>query len=166
MISQKMQKALNDQINAELFSSYLYLSMAAYLEAQNWNGMAVWMKLQSTEEYQHAMKFYAFVLAHGGSVTLEAIDKPKTTWNNPQEIFIEAFTHEQYITKRINDLVSLALEEKDYATNIFLNWFVTEQVEEEATVTLINHKFSLIGDNKTSLFLLDRELGMRSAAGI
>lgn len=165
MISEKMQKALNDQINEEMFSSYLYLSMAAYLEAQNWNGMANWMKLQSSEEYQHAMKFYGFLLAGGGSVELKAIEKPKTTWNNPQEIFLEAHKHEQHITKKINDLVTLAIEEKDYATNIFLNWFVTEQVEEEATVTLINHKFSLIGDNKTSLFLLDRELGMRAASG-
>ncbi|KAF0149119.1 MAG: Ferritin-like protein [Ignavibacteria bacterium] len=162
MISEKMQKALNDQINAEMFSSYLYLSMAAYLESQNWNGMSAWMKAQSVEEYQHAMKFYGFINEVGGTVVLEAIEKPKSTWNKPQEIFAEAYKHEQYVTKRIHDLVALAIEEKDYATNLFLNWFVTEQVEEEATVVLINHKFNLIGDNNTSLFLLDRELGMRA----
>lgn len=163
MISDKMQKALNEQINAEMFSSYLYLSMAAYLESQNWSGMAAWMKSQSAEEYGHAMKIYGYLNDVDGTVVLEAIEKPKTAWNNPQELFVEAHKHEQYITKRIHDLVSLAIEEKDYATNLFLNWFVTEQVEEEATVSQINNKFNLIGDNKTSLFLLDRELGMRAA---
>jgi ferritin len=162
MISEKMQKALNDQINAEIFSSYLYLSMAAYLESQNWSGMAAWMKAQSGEEYSHAMKIYGYLNEVDGTVLLEAIEKPQTTWSDPKVVFQEAHKHELYITKRINDLVGLAIEEKDYATNLFLNWFVTEQVEEVATVTQINNKFALIGDNKTSLFLLDRELGMRA----
>ncbi|MFA7421297.1 MAG: ferritin [Melioribacteraceae bacterium] len=162
MISDKMQKALNDQINAEIFSSYLYLSMAAYLESQNWSGMAAWMKAQSGEEYSHAMKIYGYLNEVDGTVLLEAIEKPQTTWSDPKVVFQEAHKHELYITKRINDLVGLAIEEKDYATNLFLNWFVTEQVEEVATVTQINNKFALIGDNKTSLFLLDRELGMRA----
>lgn len=157
-----MQKALNDQINAEIFSSYLYLSMAAYLESQNWSGMAAWMKAQSGEEYSHAMKIYGYLNEVDGTVLLEAIEKPQTTWSDPKVVFQEAHKHELYITKRINDLVGLAIEEKDYATNLFLNWFVTEQVEEVATVTQINNKFALIGDNKTSLFLLDRELGMRA----
>ncbi len=157
-----MQKALNDQINAEIFSSYLYLSMAAYLESQNWSGMAAWMKAQSGEEYSHAMKIYGYLNEVDATVVLEAIEKPQAAWSDPKVVFQEAHKHELYITKRINDLVGLAIEEKDYATNLFLNWFVTEQVEEVATITQINNKFALIGDNKTSLFLLDRELGMRA----
>jgi ferritin len=162
MISDKMQKELNDQINAELFSSYLYLSMAAYFESENWNGFAAWMKMQSGEEYSHAMKFYKYVNDVEGKVTLQAIEKPKSEWKSPQQIFEEAHKHELYITDRINKLVDLTNNEKDYATGLMLNYFVTEQVEEVATVSQIVHKFKLIGDNKTSLFLLDRELGMRA----
>lgn len=163
MISEKMQKALNDQINAEMFSSYLYLSMAAYLESENWSGMAAWMKAQSEEEYSHAMKFYKYINEVDGRVSLEAIEKPSFSWSSPQEVFEEAYKHEHYITQRINKLVAQAIQENDYATNLFLNWFVTEQVEEVGTITQIVNKFKLIGDNKTSLFLLDRELGMRAA---
>ena len=162
MISDKMQKALNDQINAEIFSSYLYLSMAAYLESENWNGLAAWMKIQSGEEYGHAMKFYKYVNDVEGKVTLAAIEKPKSLWKSPLQAFEEAHKHELYISDRINKLVALAMQENDYATNIFLNYFVTEQVEEVSTVAQIVHKFNLLGDNKTSLFLLDRELGMRA----
>ncbi|MHB8930317.1 MAG: ferritin [Melioribacteraceae bacterium] len=162
MISDKMQKALNDQINAEIFSSYLYLSMAAYLESENWNGLAAWMKVQSGEEYCHAMKFYKYVNDVEGKITLTAIEKPKSSWKSPLQAFEEAHKHELYISDRINKLVALAMQENDYATNIFLNYFVTEQVEEVSTVAQIVHKFNLLGDNKTSLFLLDRELGMRA----
>jgi ferritin len=162
MISEKMQKALNDQINAELFSSYLYLSMAAYFESENWNGFAGWMKVQSQEEYGHAMKFFKYLNDVDGKVVLEAIEKPKLEWKSPQEAFEESYKHELYITDRINKLVGLANDEKDYATNLFLNYFVTEQVEEVAIATQIIHKFKLIGDNKTSLYLFDRELGMRA----
>jgi len=163
MISEKMQKSLNDQINAEMFSSYLYLAMAAYLESENWSGMAAWMKAQSEEEYSHAMKFYKYINEVDGRVSLEAIEKPNFSWNSPQAVFEDAHKHELYITDRINKLVAQAIQENDYATNLFLNYFVTEQVEEVATVTQIVNKFKLIGDNKTSLFLLDRELGMRAA---
>jgi ferritin len=163
MISDKMQKALNDQINAELFSSYLYLSMAAYLESENWTGMAKWMKVQSGEEYGHAMKIFGYINEVDGRVLLDTIKKPEFEWKNPLHVFEESKKHEIYITERIHKLVDLAIEEKDYATNLFLNYFVTEQVEEVATATQIVNKFNLIGDNKTSLFLLDRELGMRAA---
>jgi ferritin len=162
MISDKMQKALNDQINAELFSSYLYLSMVAYLETENWSGLAGWMKVQSQEEYGHAMKLFKYLNDVDGKVVLEVIEKPKLEWKSAQEVFEEAHKHELYITERVNKLVELANNEKDYATNLFLNYFVTEQVEEVATASQIVHKFKLIGDNKTSLFLLDRELGMRA----
>lgn len=157
-----MQKALNDQINAELFSSYLYLSMAAYFESEKWQGMAKWMQSQSGEEYAHAMKFYSFVNEAGGRVTLEAIEKPQFSWTSPLQIFEEAHKHELYITDRIHKLVALANEEKDYPTNLFLNYFVTEQVEEVNTVEQIVHKLTLLADNKTSLYFLDRELGMRA----
>ena len=163
MISDKMQKALNDQINAEIFSSYLYLSIAAYLESENWSGMAKWMQVQSGEEYGHAMKIFGYINEVDARVTLEAIQKPEFEWKSPAQVFEESHKHELYITDRINKLVDLAIQEKDYATNLFLNYFITEQVEEVATATQIVNKFKLIGDNKTSLFLLDRELGMRAS---
>ena len=162
MISEKMEKAMNDQINAEIFSSYLYLSMSAYFESQNWLGFASWMKVQSQEEYAHAMKFFKYVNDVDGKVTLETIEKPKIDWKSPLHAFEEAQKHELYITERINKLVALANQEKDYAANLFLNYFVNEQVEEVATVNQIIHKFKLIGDNKSSQYFLDRELGLRA----
>lgn len=161
MVSEKMQKALNDQINAELFSSYLYLSMSAYFEAENWSGFAAWMKKQSSEEYEHAMKIFHYLTEVGKRVTLESLEKPKTEWKSCQEAYEEALKHEIYITNRINDLVALAQSEKDYATNNFLQWFVNEQVEEVASVEQIVHKFKLVGDNKVALYMLDKELGSR-----
>jgi len=161
MISNKMEKALNEQLNAELFSSYLYLSMAAHFEATNWRGFANWMKKQSEEEYEHAMKFFEFINEVGKKVTLDKIEKPKLEWNSPLEAFEEALKHEEYITKRINDLVNLAVEEKDHATNNFLQWFVKEQVEEVSTVQKIVETMKLIGEHTASLFMLDHELGKR-----
>ncbi|MEW6507557.1 MAG: ferritin [Bacteroidota bacterium] len=164
MISEKMEKALNDQINAELFSSYLYLSMAAYFEAENWTGFANWMKIQSNEEYEHAMKFFHYLKEVSGRVTLAALEKPKTEWNFPLEAFEDAHKHEVYITKRINDLVELAQLEKDYATNNFLQWFVNEQIEEVASVAQIINKFRIVGDNKVALYMLNNELGSRTGS--
>ncbi|MDH7603551.1 MAG: ferritin [Melioribacter sp.] len=161
MISNKMEKALNEQLNAELFSSYLYLSIAAHFEANNWRGFANWMKKQSEEEYEHAMKFFEFINEVGKKVTLDKIEKPKLEWNSPLEAFEEALKHEEYITKRINDLVNLAIEEKDHATNNFLQWFVKEQVEEVSTVQKIVETLKLIGDSTGNLFMLDYELGKR-----
>ena len=162
MLSEKMQKELNDQINAELFSSYLYLSMAAYLEAENWDGFASWMKIQSGEEYAHAMKLYKYINDVEGKVTLPAIEKPKSEWKSPLQIFEETHKHELYITDRINKLVDIANKEKDYATAVMLNYFVNEQVEEVASVSQIIQKLKLLGDNKISLYLLDKELGLRA----
>jgi len=161
MLSEKMQKALNSQINAELYSSYLYLAMAAYFIKENWNGFATWMEKQSAEEYGHAMKFYKFLANTGNTILLENIEKPKSDWKSPLEIFEETIKHEKYITGRINDLADLAIAEKDHATGIFLQWFVTEQLEEEAAVENIINKFKLLGDNKSALYLLDKELGSR-----
>lgn len=163
MISEKMQKAFNDQLNAELYSSYLYLAMAAYFESVNLPGFAGWMNMQSQEEYAHSMKFYGYINQVGGRVELEAIAKPDFEWESPLEVFEASLAHEKYITKRINNLVDLAIVEKDHAANNFLQWFVNEQVEEEATVSTIVEKFKLIGGEKGGLFMLDRELGTRQA---
>lgn len=161
MISEKMQKALNDQVNAEFFSSYLYLSMAAYFQSENWTGFASWMQKQSAEEYGHAIKIYHYLTAVGSKVTLSAIEKPKSEWKSPLDIFEESHKHELTITNKINELVNLALSEKDHATNNFLIWFVNEQVEEVSTIMQIIHKLKLVGDNKSGLYLLDRELSSR-----
>ncbi|HSL87735.1 MAG TPA: ferritin [Ignavibacteriaceae bacterium] len=163
MISTKMQKALNKHLNEELFSSYLYLSMAAYFKSKNLNGFANWMKLQSQEEYAHGLKFYDYIHQVGGRVTLSQITAPKTDWKNIKEVFTETLEHEKYITDLINKLVDLAILEKDHATNNFLQWFVNEQVEEVANAEDLVNKLEMIGDNKNGLFMLDRELGARTA---
>lgn len=163
MISAKMQKALNKHLNEELFSSYLYLSMAAYFESKNLNGFANWMKLQSQEEYVHGLKFYDYIHQVGGRVTLSQITAPKTDWKNIKEVFTETLEHEKFITDLINKLVDLAILEKDHATNNFLQWFVNEQVEEVANAEDLVNKLEMIGDNKNGLFMLDRELGARTA---
>lgn len=163
MLKDKIQKALNAQMNMELSSSYLYLAMAAYFESENLNGFAHWMKLQSGEEYSHAMKIYGYLNQRSGRVNLAKIDAPKSEWKGATEIFKATLKHEQSVTKAINDLVDLTITEKDHATNAFLQWFVTEQVEEEATAMGILDKIKMVGDNKNGLFLLNRELGMRAA---
>jgi ferritin len=163
MLKDKILKALNAQMNLELSSSYLYLAMAAYFESENLNGFAHWMKLQSGEEYGHAMKIYGYINQRSGRVNLAKIDAPKSEWKGATEIFKETLKHEQSVTKAINDLVDLTIGEKDHATNAFLQWFVTEQVEEEATAMGILDKIKMVGDNKNGLFLLNRELGMRAA---
>ena len=163
MLKDKIQKSLNAQMNFELSSSYLYLAMAAYFEGENLNGFAHWMKLQSGEEYGHAMKIYGYINQRNGRVNLAKIDAPKSEWKSASEVFSETLKHEKSVTKSIDELVDVAIEEKDHATNAFLQWFVTEQVEEEATATNILNKIKLVGDNKNGLFLLDRELGMRAA---
>lgn len=164
MISKKVQQAFNSQLNEELYSSYLYLSMAAHFEAKNLKGFAHWFRLQSQEEYGHAIKFFSFILQKGGKVSLTQIGAPKNEWNSIAEVFTDTLAHEQKITSLINGLVEVSMEEKDYAAHTFLQWFVTEQVEEEANVEEIIQKIEMIGDNKSGLFLLDNELGSRTLA--
>ena len=164
MLSNKMEQALNDQVTAEMFSSYIYLAMAAYFEDQNFPGMAQWMRLQSDEETLHAMKFYDYIIERHGRVTLAAIDAPQSEWDSPLAAFENAFEHERYISGRINDLVTLAIEERDHATNSFLQWFVDEQVEEEANVDAVVQDLRRVADFPAGLFMLDRELGQRTAA--
>ncbi len=163
VIQKKMEEALNKQINRELYSAYLYLSMAAYFEAQNLKGMAQWMKVQTGEEQGHAMKIYGFILNRGGKVTLEAIDKPKTDWDSPAEAFAEAYEHEQKVTAMIGDLVDIAQAENDKAALVMLQWFVTEQVEEEASTCEIADKLKLIKGAPQGLFMMDHALGARGA---
>jgi ferritin len=164
MLSAKMQKALNSHLNEEFYSSYLYLSMAAYFEAKNLKGFANWFRIQTQEEYMHGMKFFDFILQKGGKVTLAQIAAPKVEWKSIPEVFTETLKHEQKITGLINKLVEVAMLEKDFATNNFLQWFVTEQVEEEANVEEIIQKIEMIGDNKSGLYMLDNELGARILA--
>jgi ferritin len=160
MLSEKMEKALNGQVNAEIYSSYLYLSMASYLGALNLEGFVNWMKVQALEELYHAMKIYDFVEERGGRPVMEAIEKPDTDWDSPVKAFEAVLAHEQKVTGLINDLVNLAIEDKDHATNNFLQWFVAEQVEEENSASSVLQKLKLV-DEKGGLFMLDREMAAR-----
>jgi ferritin len=162
MLNPRIQAALNSQINAELYSSYLYLSMSAYFDSQNLAGMANWMRIQAQEELTHAMKFFDFVNERSGRVLLTQVEAPKTEWSSPLDVFEETLAHEQKVTALINDLVDLSLGEKDHAANTFLQWFVTEQVEEEATAQAILEKLKLVGDDGVAIFMLDGELGQRA----
>lgn len=161
MISQKILKILNNQINEELYSSYLYLSMSNYFSSVNLDGFAKWMRVQSQEEYAHAMKIYDYVLQRDGKVALTKIEAPKAQWKTPLQIFQETLKHEQYISACVNNIVNLAIQEKDHATSQFFQWFVSEQVEEEANAANIVDKMKMVGDNKNGIFMLDRELGQR-----
>lgn len=161
MIGEKMQSAINKQINAELYSSYLYLSMSAYFSSENLAGFANWMRVQAQEELMHAMKFFDFINERGGKVTVEKIDQPAVKWENPKAVFQNVLDHEIHVTKLINDLVNLAIEEKDHASNIFLQWFITEQIEEEASAEEVLTKLKMIGTDATALYMLDNELAAR-----
>jgi len=161
MISKKMQDAFNEQIQAEMYSSYLYLSMVACFHSVNMDGMAQWMHVQTKEENAHAMKFFKHIVDRGGRVELLAIDKPTSDWASPLEAFKAAYEHELYITGRINNLVKLAAEEGDNAASIFLQWFVTEQVEEEANTFKIVLMLEKIKESANGLFMLDHNLGKR-----
>ncbi len=161
MISKKMVKALNEQVNAELFSAYLYLSMEAYFKSLNLNGFANWMRVQTQEEISHAMKIYEFINERGGRITLKAIDGPQTKWDSPLVVFKAVYEHEQKVTGLINDLVDLAIKEKDHATNTFLQWFVNEQVEEESSADDMVQQLKMMEKAPGGMFMLDRELGQR-----
>jgi ferritin len=161
MISKKMEKALNEQVNAELFSAYLYLSMEAYFKSLNLTGFGNWMRVQTQEEMMHAMKIYDFIDERGGRIILKAIDGPDTKWDSPLAVFEAVYKHEQKVTGLINNLVNLAIEEKDHATNTFLQWFVNEQVEEESSADHIVQQLKLMESAPGGMFMLDRELGKR-----
>jgi len=161
MLSKQMEESLNKQINAELYSAYLYLSMAAYFDSISLDGFSHWMKLQAKEETEHAYKIYGYVYERGGSVILEAINKPPTKWDSPLAVFEDAYKHEQKVSEMINNLVAMAREEKDYATENFLQWFVEEQVEEEANADEVVQKLKMVKDSRNGLFMMDGKLGQR-----
>jgi ferritin len=161
MLNKKMEEALNKQINAELYSGYLYLSMSAYYASINLPGFANWMHVQMQEEQAHAQILYNHVLDRGGKIVLAAIDGPKTDWSTPNEPFVDAYEHEQKVTAMINDLVDLAAEERDHASNAMLQWFVTEQVEEEKNPSDVLQQLKLMGNAPGGLFMVDSQLATR-----
>jgi len=161
MISKKMEQVFNEQINAELYSAYLYLSMEAYFESINLGGFANWMRIQTQEEVSHAMKMYDYVIARGGRVILKPIAGPGTEWKSPLAVFEASYAHEQKVTGLINDMVNTAIAEKDHAANMFLQWFVNEQVEEEKNADDIIKKLKLMADAPGGMYMLDKELAMR-----
>ncbi|WP_163340064.1 ferritin [Desulfopila sp. IMCC35008] len=161
MITKKMNDAFNNQINAEQFSSYLYLSMSAWFSTNGLPGFATWMRAQAKEEAFHGDKMFDYLLERGGKVELQKIDKPKGKWKSPLDVIKDVAAHEAKVTGLINDLVDCALEEKDHASNIFLQWFVAEQVEEEASVGEVLDRLKMVGDNPSGMFTMDLEMGKR-----
>lgn len=161
MFSQKMLNALNRQLNRELYSAYLYLAMASYFDNLGLKGFAHWMKVQAKEELEHAMKFYEYINDRGGRVVLEDIEAPPQEWNNITEVFEKALEHEKKVTKSIHDLVELAKQENDIATQVFLNWFVSEQVEEEKSFSEILQLLKYAGEKPQVIIALDRQLVQR-----
>ena len=161
MLNKKLEEALNAQINAEFWSAYLYLSMSSDMSDKGMAGVANWFAIQFKEEQDHAMKFFNYVISRGGKVTLKPIEKVDTEWKSPLAAFEQTLQHEEKVTSLINDLYSLAEQEKDYATQSLLKWFIDEQVEEEENAKAIIDTLKLIGDNGYGLYQLDKELATR-----
>lgn len=161
MLSNKMEDVLNEQIKNEFFSSFLYLSMSAYCDAQNLPGFAHWLHLQSQEEYAHAMKIFDYIQDREGKVVLKAIEQPASEFGSLVKIFEETLAHEKLVSKMINNLYAMAIEEKDYPTQVMLQWFINEQVEEEKTASDILAQVKMIGDNTSALIVLDQQLAGR-----
>ncbi|MFB3904924.1 MAG: ferritin [Acidobacteriota bacterium] len=162
MLSERMIAAIHDQINAELYSAYLYLSMAGHCEAINLPGFASWMKHQAKEELTHAMKLFEYLNARGARVVLKPIAQPPAEFASPLAIFQETLKHEQEVTARINNLYAMSVDENDYATQNELQWFIKEQVEEEKTATLVLEQLKRVGDQGTALVIVDRYLAERN----
>lgn len=165
-MNKKIEQAFNEHLNEEFFSAYLYLSMVNYFAAENLEGMSNWMRLQVDEERAHALKFMDYINDRGGRVILDQIDRPAAEWDGPLAAFQEAYEHECLISGKINDLVNLANQESDHAAHAFLQWFVSEQVEEEATAQTIVGKLKMIGDNSMGLLMIDEQLGQRTASPV
>ncbi len=161
MLSEAMTRALNEQITKELYSSYLYLQMAAFLDDASLVGMAAYMKVQAQEEISHAMILYNYVSERGGRVLLGAIDQPPADYSSSLDVFQKTLAHEKLVTASINNLMDMAIDERDYATRNRLEWFIGEQVEEEANASELVGKLELAGDKGSGLFMLDKELGAR-----
>jgi len=163
MLSKAMQDALNEQINAELYSAYMYLAMAAHFESVNLPGFANWMRMQNLEETMHATKFFDYVHERGGRVELKAIEQPPIEFESALDVFAKTLAHEQHVTSLINKLYALAQKENDYAAQVMLHWFIEEQVEEEDAAGAILERLKMIGDAPHALVMMDKELGARSA---
>lgn len=161
MINTEVSKVLNEQVNKELFSAYLYLSMSAYFSDLGLAGFANWMRVQAQEEQAHAMLIYDFIISRGEKVILEKIDAPQTHWKNTLEVMQEVLKHEVYVTSLINNILSVAEQQKDRATTSYFMWFIDEQVQEEASAQEIIQKLLLIGEDKSALFMLDKDLAAR-----
>lgn len=160
-MNREVEKVLNEQINKEFFSAYLYLSMSAYFESVMLKGAANWMQIQAREETEHAMKIYQYICTRGGRILLEAVKDPKKEWETPLAAFEEALGHERFISESINNIVSIAENEKDYMTVNFLQWFIAEQVEEESNAQDNVDKFRLVDNNPNGVFMIDREMAQR-----
>jgi len=158
----KIQEAINNQIREEFYSGYLYLSMAAYCGAKTLNGFENWFRVQAQEERDHALGFYNYMLERGGEVKLQALDQPPSSFKGPLELFEAALKHEKHITGKINELFELAANEKDFAFQSFLKWYIDEQVEEEATASEMIDKVKMVGEKGEALYMLDQELGART----
>ncbi|CAK8720435.1 MAG: ferritin [Candidatus Electrothrix sp. AX5] len=161
MLKKKMLKALTRQINEEMYSGYLYLSMESYFHSISLSGFATWMRVQAQEELAHGMKFYDYVNERGGRVILDTINRPDSEWETPLVAFEQIMAHEEKVTALINGLMDLAITEQDHATKIFLQWFVSEQVEEESSVGGVLNKLRLIQNDSSGLFMLDAEMAKR-----
>lgn len=160
-MNKKMLKEMNDQIQRELDSAYIYLSMAAYFEASNFPGFAQWMKMQFQEEQAHAMKFFDYIHDRGGKVSLQPLTQPPVDFKSPLEVFEITLGHEKKVSGHINDLYALSIEEKDFASRPLLQWFIAEQVEEEASAQEVVDTLKMIKDDYTALLILDREMRQR-----
>jgi len=161
MMNKKLEKAFNNQINKEFYSEYLYMSMYAYFDRMNLQGFKNWMNVQMQEEHAHAMGMFNYLHERGGKVVLQAIDKPETDWKSPVELFEHVLKHEQYVTSLINGLMDVADEVKDRAAVSFLDWYLKEQVEEEANVSKVLKTLKMVCDDKNSLYMFDKELATR-----
>jgi ferritin len=164
MMSQKMQDAFNEQMQHEFYSSYLYLSMSAYCDRANLPGLARWMRVQAGEEAKHAMKIFDHLLDRSGVVALQQVDRPPADFASALEVFEQAHRHEQQVTASIDKVYGLAMDERDFASRVFLDWFVQEQVEEEKTSGLLAEQLRMVGTDRAGLLMLDRELGQRGGA--
>ncbi len=164
MLNPTVEQALNDQIQKEFHSAYIYLAMSAYFEAENLPGAAHWMRHQAEEEQEHAMKIFDFVNDRGGRVALQAIGEPPANYASPLAVFEAAYAHEQKVTQSIHDLYALAVKEADYPTQVMLQWFIDEQVEEEKNASAIVAQLHMVGDSPAALFMIDRQLAARSGA--
>lgn len=164
MLKQSVQDAINEQIKNELYSAYVYLSVSAYFDTINLMGFSNWMRMQSREEVSHAMKLFDYIIDRGGRVALQAIDKPPVDFKSPVDVMQQALDHERRVTGMIEGLYELAVKESDYATQAQLQWFITEQVEEEKNASTILEQLRMIGDNRSALLMLDMDLGKRGVA--